>query len=180
MSKTRTPDADPAEQMDSRGHTPETGNGQAPTAELDALRAEVERLRTENLREHAELDNQRKRLEREVRAACRYANRQILTGLIPVFDSLEAALASADESESPMRDGMVLTLREISRVAESNGLSEIAPMVGDAFDPELHQAMSVMAVPRLSPDVVAQVFQKGYRLHEQLLRPALVAVTPHD
>ena len=180
MSKTRTPNADPAEQMDNRDEAPDAGAGQAPAAELEALRAEVERLRGENLREHAELDNQRKRLEREVRAACRYANRQILTGLIPVFDSLEAALASAEDSEGPMRDGVVLTLRELSRVAESNGLSEIAPMVGDGFDPELHQAMSVMALPRAAPDTVAQMFQKGYRLHEQLLRPALVAVTPHE
>lgn len=180
MTKTIMPDADPAEQAKDRADAQDAGTGQAPAAELEALRAEVEQLRADNLREHAELDNQRKRLEREARTACRYANRQLFSGLLPVFDSLEAALASADADAGPMRDGMVLTLRELSRVAESNGLVEIAPMAGDTFDPERHQAMSVMDSPHVAPGAVAQLFQKGYQLHEQLLRPALVAVAPHE
>src|SRR3546814_17679397 len=75
-----------------------------------------------------------------------------------------------------MRDGVVLILRELGRVAENNGLVEIAPGPGDAFNPDHHQAMSVIEADGIAPHAVAQVFQKGFMLHEQLLRPALVAV----
>src|SRR3546814_9424837 len=74
----------------------------------------------------SDLENQRKRLERDVRNACRFANKQLLGDLLPVFDSLEAALANAPDAD-PMRDGVVLILRELGRVAENNGLVEIAP-----------------------------------------------------
>lgn len=147
--------------------------------QIETLKAELEQLRAETIRTHADLDNQRKRLERDVRNACRFANKQLLGDLLPVFDSLEAALANA-ESDDPMRDGVVLILRELSRVSENNGLVEVSPMAGDGFDPERHQAMSVIEAHGVAPGAVAQVFQKGFMLHEQLLRPALVAVTPHD
>lgn len=151
----------------------------APGSEIEQLRAELEQLRAQSLVERADLENQRKRLEREVRNACRFANKQLLGDLLPIFDSLEAGLANAEESDA-LRDGVVLTLRELTRVAESNGLVEVAPAAGDAFDPDRHQAMSVIEVDDVAPGCVAQLFQKGYMLNEQLLRPALVAVARHD
>src|SRR3546814_5722510 len=107
-------------------------------------------------RSHADLENQRKRLERDVRNACRFANKQLLGDLLPVFDSLEAALANAPDAD-PMRDGVVLILRELGRVAENNGLVEIAPGPGDAFNPDHHQAMSVIEADGIAPHAVAQV-----------------------
>src|SRR3546814_12983772 len=74
-----------------------------------------------------------------------------------------------------MRDGVVLILRELGRVAENNGLVEIAPGPGDAFNPDHHQAMSVIEADAIAPHAVAQVFQTGLLLHAQLLRQALVA-----
>ena len=146
---------------------------------VEQLKAELEQLRAKSLVEHADLENQRKRLERDVRNACRFANKQLLGDLLPVFDSLEAALASAPDAD-PMRDGVVLILRELGRVAGNNGLVEIAPEPGDAFNPDHHQAMSVIEAEGIAPNAVAQVFQKGFMLHEQLLRPALVAVAKGD
>lgn len=146
---------------------------------VEQLRGEIEQLRAKSLVEHADLENQRKRLERDVRNACRFANKQLLGDLLPVFDSLEAALANAPDAD-PMRDGVVLILRELGRVAENNGLVEIAPAPGDAFNPDHHQAMSVIEAEGIAPNAVAQVFQKGFMLHEQLLRPALVAVAKGD
>ncbi|MDN5782432.1 MAG: nucleotide exchange factor GrpE [Luteimonas sp.] len=143
--------------------------------QVEQLKAELEQLRAQSLVERADIENQRKRMERDVRNACRFANKQLLGDLLPVFDSLEAALASAPDAD-PLRDGVVLILRELSRVAENNGLVEIAPVAGDAFDPAHHQAMSVVEAHGIEPHAVAQVFQKGFMLHEQLLRPALVAV----
>ncbi|MGH8031289.1 MAG: nucleotide exchange factor GrpE [Luteimonas sp.] len=159
--------------------------GAAPTDEdtlldqVEALTSELEQLRARTLVERADLDNQRKRLDRDLRNAVRFANKQLLGDLLPVFDSLEAALANAEQAD-PLRDGVVLTLRELGRVAESNGLIQIAPAAGERFDAERHQAMSVIPAPELAPGTIAQVFQKGYVLNEQLLRPAMVAVTPHD
>jgi Molecular chaperone GrpE (heat shock protein) len=148
-------------------------------AEMEALRGEVEQLRAESLRERADLDNQRKRLARELESARRFANERLLSELLPLFDSMEAGLAAAAQSD-PLREGLELTLRQLHRIAEGNGLTEVAPAPGDNFDPERHQAMSMVAADGLPPGSVAQLFQKGYVLNERLLRPALVVVAQHD
>lgn len=146
---------------------------------IQALEAELEQLRAQSLLDRADMENQRRRLERDVRNACRFANKQLLGDLLPVFDSLEAALANAP-AEDPLRDGVVLTLRELSRVCENSGLVEVAPAPGDAFDPEKHNAMSAVETTEVAPGTVFRLFQKGYVLNEQLLRPALVSVAKHD
>ncbi len=159
--------------VDDADHDPaEQAGGDDP---IERLQAELEQLRAQSLVERADLENQRKRMERDVRNACRFANKQLLGDLLPVMDSMEAALATADATD-PLRDGVVLTLRELNRVAENNGLVEISPGAGDAFNPEHHQAMSIVDVDGVAPGAVAQTFQKGYLLNEQLLRPAMVAV----
>jgi molecular chaperone GrpE len=148
-------------------------------AEVESLKGELEQLRAESLRERADLDNQRKRLAREIDIARRFANERLLSELLPLFDSMEAGLAAAAEAD-PLREGLELTLRQLHRIAESNGLVEVAPAAGDSFDPERHQAMSMVDVEGVPPGAVAQVFQKGYVLNERLLRPALVVVARHD
>jgi molecular chaperone GrpE len=144
-------------------------------AEMEALRGEVEQLRAESLRERADLDNQRKRLARDLENARKFANERLLSELLPLFDSMEAGLAAAAQAD-PLREGLELTLRQLHRIAEGNGLTEVAPAPGDAFDPERHQAMSMVAAEGLPPGSVAQLFQKGYVLNERQLRPALVVV----
>ena len=142
---------------------------------LEALRAELEQLRADSLRERADLDNQRKRMARELESARRFANERLLADLLPLFDSMEAGLAAASDTD-PLREGLELTLRQLHRIAEANGLAEIAPAPGEAFDPERHQAMSMAADGNVAPGSVSRVFQKGYVLNERLLRPALVVV----
>jgi len=149
--------------------------GNPLAAELETLRAEVEQLRADALRERADLDNQRKRLARELDQARRFANERLLTELLPLFDSMEAGLAAAAQAD-PLREGLELTLRQLHRIAEANGLAEVAPAGGDSFDPERHQAMSMVEGEGLPPGSVAQVLQKGYVLNDRLLRPALVMV----
>jgi len=121
----------------------------------------------------------RKRLARDLEMARRFANERLLSELLPLFDSMEAGLAAAAQAD-PLREGLELTLRQLHRIAESNGLTEVAPAPGDSFDPERHQAMSMVAADGLPPGSVAQLFQKGYVLNERLLRPALVVVAQHD
>jgi molecular chaperone GrpE len=151
----------------------------SPQDRIEALQGEIEQLRAEQLRERADLDNQRKRLARDVEQARKFANERLLSELLPLFDSMEAGLAAAEKAD-PLREGMELTLRQLHRIAEANGLVEVAPAPGDTFDPERHQAMSMVDAGALPPGAVAQVFQKGYVLNERLLRPALVVVARHD
>ncbi|WP_101924796.1 MULTISPECIES: nucleotide exchange factor GrpE [Luteimonas] len=146
---------------------------------IEVLSAELEHTKAQMLLERADLENQRKRLTREIETARRFANERLLSGLVPVFDALEAGLANATESD-PLRSGVELTLRELVKATEAHGLTTVAPSAGDPFNPEHHQAMSIVEVPGVPPGAVAQVFQKGYLLNERLLRPAMVVVAKAD
>lgn len=143
--------------------------------ELEQLRSALAEVREEALRERAELDNQRKRLARDVEQARRFANEKLLSQLLPVLDSLEAGLKAAGDATGPLKDGLELTLRQLLKVGEDNGLAQVNPE-GQAFDPEWHQAISQLESPDAAAGTVLQVFQKGYALNDRLLRPALVVV----
>jgi molecular chaperone GrpE len=158
------------------GSSPETA---APEDRIEALTAEIEQLRAQSLLERADLENQRKRLARDIDNARRFANERLLGELLPLFDSMEAGLAAA-AADDPLRAGLELTLKQLHGIAERNGLAEIAPMPGDSFDPERHQAMSMVDGEGVPPGAVARTFQKGYALNDRLLRPALVVVAKHD
>lgn len=144
-------------------------------SEVDALRAELSKLREDSLRERAELDNQRKRVARDIEMARKFANERLLGDLLPVIDSLEAGLAAAGEDASGLRQGMELTLRQLLKMAGDYGLVAVDP-TGQPFNPEHHQAMSMVPAPGVAPNHVVQVYQKGWLLNERLLRPALVVV----
>ena len=145
--------------------------------QIEAMAGELEQLRAQSLLERADLENQRKRMAREVESARRFANERLLADMLPVFDSLEAGLANA-AADDPLREGLEATLRQLHKVTQANGLLEVAPAPGDGFDPERHQAMSVAEAPGVAPGAVAQLFQKGYVLNDRLLRPAMVVVAP--
>lgn len=147
--------------------------------EVEALRAALEQLTAQSLLERADLDNQRKRMARELDNARKFANERLLGDLLPVLDSLDAGLANAS-ADDPLRAGLELTQRQLLRVAEINGLVTVAPDAGAPFNPEHHQAMSMIEAPGVAPGAVVQVFQKGYVLNERLLRPALVVVAKDD
>ncbi len=149
-----------------------------PPAEIEQLRAEIERLQADALRERADLDNQRKRMAREVESARKFANERLLGDLLPVFDSLEAGLAVSDADSASLREGMQLTLRQLLKVAADHGLQPVDP-AGAAFDANQHQAISLVDSPEHTPGDVVQVFQKGWTLNDRLLRPALVLVAEH-
>ena len=145
----------------------------------EALQAELDQLRGEMLRDRADLDNQRKRMARELESARRFANERLLADLLPLFDAMEAGLANAAQDD-PLRQGLELSLRELHRIATAHGLAEVAPGRGEAFDPERHQAMSMVEDDGIGPGTVSRLFQKGYVLNERLLRPALVVVASRD
>lgn len=158
---------------------PQAADDASQNSELDALRAELGRMREDSLRERAELDNQRKRLARDVDLARKFANERILGDLLPVIDSLEAGLAAAGGQGGALKEGMELTLRQLLKVAGDHGLAAVNP-VGEVFNPDQHQAMSMVDSAEHAPGHVVQVYQKGWLLNERLLRPALVVVSRHE
>lgn len=148
--------------------------------EIEALRSEIALVKADALRERADLENQRKRIARDVENARKFANEKLLGELLPVFDSLDAGLTAAGSEPSPLREGLELTYRQLLKVAADNGLTLLDP-AGQPFNPEHHQAISQAEAPEgVAPGSVLQVFQKGYLLNERLLRPALVVVARHD
>lgn len=160
---------------------PETDAPQAdivdatPETEVERLSNELARLREDSLRERAELENQRKRLVRDIDTARKFANERLLGDLLPVIDSLEAGLAAAGGEAGALREGMELTLKQLLKVASDNGLVAVDP-AGQPFNPEHHQAMSLVPGGAVAPNHVVQVYQKGWLLNERLLRPALVVI----
>ncbi len=152
---------------------------EALRAELAAAQASVAELRDTMLRERAELENQRRRQQRDMEQARRFANEKLLNELLPVYDGLERGLAVETGDVAAMREGISLTLKELLRIAGNNGLVQVDPL-GQPLDPERHHAVSVVDAPGSLPNSVVTVLQKGYLLNDRLLRPALVAVAKGD
>ena len=135
----------------------------------------IAELKDGMLRERAEIENQRRRLQRELEQSRRFANEGLLRELLTVCDNLEHGLASDTDNAAALREGMQLTLKSLLKVVSEHGLTVLNP-VGEPFDPELHQAMSMVASTDQPPDTVVSVMQKGYVLNDRLLRPAMVMV----
>lgn len=157
------------------GETPQTPPA-APEVEahLAKVRAEVEELRDSWLRAKAEADNVRKRAQADVAAAHKYAIETFAESLVPVMDSLQAALAAPQATLESLRGGVELTLKQLAQAFEKGGLVSVDPL-GEKFDPHRHQAMAMIDSDQPANTVV-QVYQKGYLVHDRVLRPALVVV----
>jgi molecular chaperone GrpE len=171
----------------SPNETPENGaQAAASGSELEALKAKLAELEASNkdlrevvLREKAELENQRRRLHRDLEQARRFANEKLLNDLLPVYDGLERGLSVEAGDVASVREGMNLTLKELLRIAGNNGLVQVDPL-DQPLDPERHHAVSMVEAPGKAPGTVVTVLQKGYVLNDRLLRPALVAVAKDD
>jgi len=166
---------DPAEAPEGAAPGEHLSTESALEVENAELRVALAELREQTLRERAELENQRRRMAREVESARKFANERLLGDLLPVFDSLHAGLKAAGVDAHPLKEGLELTLRQLLKTANDNGLSELDPK-GEVFNPEFHQAVVQQPSADAAPGTVLDVFQKGYVLNERLLRPALVAV----
>lgn len=162
------------------GETGEPGSDEETlAAELEELRAEAEKYRDEMLRARAEADNVRKRAERDVEAARKFALERFATELLGVRDSLEMGLQAAEQaSGSPdkLKEGMDLTARMLAQAMEKFGIEPLDPE-GETFDPSYHEAMSTRESGEHEPNTVLAVMQKGYLLNGRVLRPAMVVVS---
>ena len=155
----------------------------APTAAADPLLARMAELEAQlaeagdqRLRALAEAENVRRRGEEETSKARKFAIEAFAESLLPVRDSLEAALANSKGAPDKLLEGVETTLRQLTSAFERNRIAEVAPPAGTKFDPHQHQAIS--AVPSdQEPNTIVSVLQKGYVINDRMLRPALVTVS---
>jgi len=129
------------------------------------------------VRSVAEVDNIRRRAERDIANAHRYALEKFVNTLLPVADSLEQAIVLAErQGDIPLHEGLLLTMKLLLETLEKADVKQLDP-VGLPFDPQLHEAMSTQPSPDVSPNTVVLVFQKGYLLNDRVIRPARVIVS---
>ncbi|MBU5595180.1 nucleotide exchange factor GrpE [Amphibacillus sp. MSJ-3] len=154
------------------------------TVEEDSTEKEYQQLVTEKeelfnkfIRLQAEYDNYRKRTQREKSADLKYKSQALITELLPVIDNFERALqtASDDESVKSFIEGMDMIYRQLQTVLEAEGV-EVIPTVGEEFDPNIHQAVMQVEDDQYETNVVVEEMQKGYRLKDRVIRPAMVKV----
>jgi molecular chaperone GrpE len=150
---------------------------EASSPDVDALRREAEEQRDRYLRAVAELDNFRKRSAREIDTARKFGAERLALSILPVRDSLEAGISAAEQAgESALVEGQRATLRLLDEAFAASGIREIAPY-NEPFDPNKHEALSLVSAPDAAPNTVVDVVQKGYELNDRLLRAAKVLVS---
>ena len=162
-----------AEAADQQGVDPRIAELEAKLGEATA---EAEKLREDWLRARAETENVRRRSQEDVSKAHRFGIEGFASALLPVKDSLDAALAVQTPSVESFKEGVEITSRQLDSAFEKFQLKPIDPQ-GEKFDPHRHQAISQVDAPGAEPNTVVTVLQKGYLLHDRVLRPALVVVS---
>jgi molecular chaperone GrpE len=173
----------------------DTGADQAATAEdagslpyeelqsaLQAAHTQVEEQRNQLLRTRAEMENLRRRAERDLENAHKYSLERFINEILPIKDSLEMGLqvVSEDATETvdmdKVREGMDLTLKMMQALLQKMAVREINPL-GEKFNPDMHQAMMAQEATDAEPNTVLAVYQKGYSLNDRVVRPAMVVVS---
>ncbi|WEM41807.1 nucleotide exchange factor GrpE [Photobacterium sp. DA100] len=155
----------------------------ARIAELEAAlltsEAKVREQQDSVLRARADVENMRRRSEQEIDKARKFALNKFAEELLPVIDNMERAIEMADKNDEaikPMVEGVELTLKTMMGTVEKFGLKQLNP-IGEAFNPEFHQAMSIQESTEYEPNTVMLVMQKGYELNGRVVRPAMVMVS---
>ncbi|MCZ4352072.1 nucleotide exchange factor GrpE [Roseovarius aestuarii] len=149
--------------------------------EIDALKAERDKLQDKFMRALADAENMRKRADKDRREAENYGGSKLSRDLLPVYDNLKRALETVTEEQktaSPaLIEGIELTLREMLNVLGKHGVRIVSPEVGDRFDPNVHEAMFEAPLPGTNAGDIIQVSAEGFMLHDRILRPAQVGVS---
>jgi len=149
--------------------------------EIESLKEKIAELEDKYIREHADFENIKKRLEKEKAQAVAYANEQFARDLLSVIDSLDSALASVNEEEEPsvqmfnqLKEGIELTINQFAKVFEKHGIELVS--IDDGFDPNFHEAVMQVDSDKHKEGEIVQVLQKGYKMKDRLLRSAMVSI----
>jgi len=162
-------------------------NNKAISPELDILKEQLAEAEDSKLRALAEVENMRRRMEKEKQENARYGSSNLARGLFTILDNFDRALLSSpknlenkndiEKNYLSLHEGVELTLKDISTVFKQNGIEIISPSKGDAFDHNIHQAMLEVPTDEYKAGCVCEVLQSGYKIYDRLLRPAMVGVS---
>ena len=142
---------------------------------MDEARAEISDLSQRLLRLQADFENFRKRAQREKDEARQFANQSLIEKQLPILDNFEMALAAVKDADPALRDGVQMIYDQLLGILRDSGVETI-DATGEDFDPNLHEAISQQETTEAEPGTVVEQVQRGYRLHERLVRPARVVV----
>ncbi len=154
----------------------DTAEAVAPEVSVESLQAQLNEANDAFLRAKADVENARRRADDEIQKARKFAVEGFAESLLPVIDSLEAALTVEQNTIEQMREGVAATQKQLLSALERNKVTQINPPSGEKFNPHQHQAISVVPAEQ-APNTVVTVLQKGYLIADRVLRPALVTVT---
>lgn len=157
----------------------EEGDVEDPAVELARAQATLKDYWDQIMRLNAEIENNRRRAQRDIENAHKFALKSFVESLLPVSDSMELGLNASDSENANLDsiiEGMAMTLDMFTQTLEKNGITKIDPM-GEKFNPEHHQAMTMQEHEDAEPNTVLAVMQKGYLLNDRLIRPAMVVVS---
>jgi len=180
VGNTPQPQVEPAAEPVEAEETAAAGDERLKQLEESLAAKEVEAAANWDkfVRERADLENYRRRVQKEKEELLKYGNEALILEILPVLDNMERALAHSDEeSQNAVVEGVRMTHTMLLGALKKFGVSPIDTGRGTAFDPAFHQAMCQVESDDLPPNVVVEEFQKGYLLNERLLRPAMVSVT---
>ena len=168
---------------EAQGEAQEAGAEEDVVVDLETLAEEVVQLKDQVLRSAAEMENVRRRAQRDMENAHKFAVEKLINDLFPVLDSLEKTVetASTIEGASAITEGVGLSLKLFTETLAKSGVEQIDPL-GEPFDPQLHEALTVVPNPDAEPNSIMDVMQKGYVLNGRLVRAAKVIVVkpPED
>jgi molecular chaperone GrpE len=171
--------------------SPETEQNTEPSAstegegadDVEKLRAELERERERTLRAQAELENYRRRSNREMEDTLRYAAAPVLRDLLPVLDNMDRSIDAAERASDAagLLEGFKMVAKQLEEVLQRHYCTRIDSQ-GEPFDPNMHEAISQRLTDECEPNTVVDIAQDGYRLHERVLRPSqvIVAIPPSE
>jgi molecular chaperone GrpE len=164
--------------LDSNSGDPFSAPSEASSTEFAARDEELKSLNDKYLRLAAEFDNYKRLAQRDQRDQIRFGNEHLLRELLPVVDNLERAIKAAKDNTSTdgLIQGIELTLKQLQGVLGKFGVQSI-PTMGQPFDPTGHQAVASVPSTKVPDKHVVEEFQRGYRLHDRVLRPAMVTVS---
>ena len=154
----------------------DTTEAATPAVSIESLQAQLNEANDAFLRAKADVENARRRADEEIQKARKFAVEGFAESLLPVIDSLEAALTVEQNTIEQMREGVAATQKQLISALERNKVTQINPPSGEKFNPHQHQAISVVPAEQ-APNTVVTVLQKGYLIADRVLRPALVTVT---
>ena len=167
------------ESLDQKEEQANDNDSELNTLTYEELQDKVDKLKEESLRSRAELENFKKRVSAEVANTLKYANRELLNALIPIITSIEKAVENSEDQKNIDKEGVLLILNSFEKTLENFNIAPINPN-GEEFNPEMHEAVSMVNESGENNNIVVKTLERGWLLNDRVIKPALVVVNKHN